>query len=124
MDAGVEAYFDRLRPELRRVALALRAAIEHAGPDLKVKLSHGHPSWHGRTWICSVVVHAAHCNLQLARGVDLADEFPERIEGSGKALRHVKVRSEDDIDGEMEDIIKAAIALDVSGPAPLTARRG
>lgn len=118
MDAGVEAYFDRLRPDLRSVALALRAAIERAGPELRSKLSHGHPSWHGRTWICSVIAHAGHCNLQLARGVDLAEDYPERIDGTGKSLRHVKVRSEDDIDGEVEDIIDAAIALDASGPVP------
>ncbi len=118
MDAGAGAYFKSLAAGSRRLALALRQALTRAGPDLTEQLTRGYPSWHGRGWIFSVIGHSAHCNLQLARGAELAAQFPDRIEGSGKSLRHVKIRSEDDIDGELEDIIDAAIALDAASPPP------
>lgn len=125
MDAGFGAYFRTLSPGPRRIALALRDAVVRAGPELTEQLSHGFPSWHGRDWVLSVIGHSAHCNLQLMRGAELAPQFPERIEGSGKSLRHVKVRSEDDIDSELEDIIDAAIALDShSAPRSKTRRKG
>jgi hypothetical protein len=40
----------------------------------------------------AIIPHTAHVNLQLADGVDLPD--PDGlIEGTGKRIRHVKVRS-------------------------------
>jgi hypothetical protein len=121
LERAFEGYFAALGPDRQRVAQSLRDAITRAGPELKRKLSYGYPAWHGQAWICSVIAHRTHCNLQLARGAELVDRFPERIEGTGKALRHVKVHSEDDIDAELEDIIDAAIALDRNSPP---ARRG
>jgi hypothetical protein len=43
----------------------------------------------------AIIPHKSWVNLQLADGVDLAD--PDgRIEGTGKRIRHVKVRSVED----------------------------
>ncbi len=45
-----------------------------------------------RDLLFAIIPHRAHVNLQLADGVDLPN--PDgRIEGSGKRIRHVKVRS-------------------------------
>jgi hypothetical protein len=45
-----------------------------------------------RDLLFAIIPHAAHVNLQLADGVDLPN--PEGlIEGTGKRIRHVKVRS-------------------------------
>lgn len=47
--------------------------------------------------ICLIVVYRAHANLLFPRGVDLKD--PGRLlEGSGKAMRHVKMRTPADVD--------------------------
>jgi len=40
----------------------------------------------------AIIPHSAHVNLQLADGVELADPNG-LIEGTGKRIRHVKVRS-------------------------------
>jgi hypothetical protein len=41
--------------------------------------------------------HARHVNLQFTRGVELPD--PARLlEGTGKSMRHIKVRSQADIE--------------------------
>jgi hypothetical protein len=45
-----------------------------------------------RDLLFAIIPHKSHVNLQLADGVDLSD--PDgRIEGTGKRIRHVKVRS-------------------------------
>jgi hypothetical protein len=48
-----------------------------------------------RDLMFAVIPHSAHVNLQLADGVDLPN--PDgRIEGTGKRIRHIKVRSAED----------------------------
>ena len=48
-----------------------------------------------RDFCFAIIPHKAHVNLQLADGVDLPN--PDgRIEGTGKRIRHVKVRSVED----------------------------
>jgi hypothetical protein len=45
-----------------------------------------------RDFLFAIIPHKAHVNLQLADGADLPD--PDgRIEGTGKRVRHAKVRS-------------------------------
>jgi hypothetical protein len=46
--------------------------------------------------ICSLIVYRQHVNLMFTRGVDMDD--PRRLlEGSGKAIRHVKLRTTGDL---------------------------
>jgi len=47
--------------------------------------------------ICLLVVYHDHVNLLFPRGVDLKDP-KGLLEGSGKAMRHVKLRTAEDID--------------------------
>jgi len=116
MTGPIDDYFHKLTGGPRTVGSVLAAAVRRAGPQLKSSLYRGHPAWHGRAWVFSIIGHSAHCNLQIAKGAALAGDYPERIEGTGKSLRHVKVHSDDDIDCELEAIIAAAIELDaVSG---------
>ena len=45
-----------------------------------------------RDFLFAIIPHKAYVNLQLADGVDLPNR-DGRIEGTGKRIRHVKVRS-------------------------------
>ena len=59
-----------------------------------------------RAFSFAIIPHTAHVNLQLADGVDLPN--PDgRIEGTGKRVRHVKVRSVEDARASW---VRAAIA--------------
>jgi hypothetical protein len=66
-----------------------------------------------RDVLFAIVPHTAHVNLQLADGVDLPD--PAGIlEGSGKRVRHVKVRSVDDLEllrGPIGELVDAQVAV-------------
>jgi hypothetical protein len=63
-----------------------------------------------RDFSFAIIPHKAHVNLQLANGADLPN--PEgRIEGTGKRVRHVKVRSVEDARAPW---IRAAIAAQLA----------
>ena len=114
---AVAAYFEKLNGPVKSVAEALGEAIYNRGPHLKATLAWNVPCWAGNERVLSVVAHARHCNLQLWSGARMAEQYLGRIEGSGKALRHVKVHSVSDIDDELLDIIDRAIQLDHDAPA-------
>jgi len=112
----VDAYFDKQEGEVREIALALRALVEARGPQLTCKLAWGFPCWSGNERVCSIIAHKAHVNLQLWSGNRLADEWQARISGTGKQLRHIKLRSAAEVDDEVSAIIDRAIELDLSAP--------
>lgn len=116
MPNAVQAYFDAIEGPMQSVALALSEAVYTQGPHLKAMLAWGMPCWSGHERVVSIAVHARHCNLQLWSGARLAPHYLQRIEGSGKALRHVKVRNVEGIDDELIDILDRAIALDQYAP--------
>lgn len=112
----VRAYFDDLEPHPSDIAIALENVIKTQWPHLTVKLAWGFPCWSGNERVFSVIAHADRCNLQLWQGSRLAEDYLERIEGTGKSLRHVKVFSIDDVNDELIDIMDRAVALDTTAP--------
>ncbi len=112
----VRAYFDALEPLQSRIALVLEDHIKIRWPHLTVKLAWSFPCWSGNERVFSIIAHADRCNLQLWQGAQLADDYLGRIEGSGKALRHVKVFAVDEIDDELIDIMERAVSLDAIDP--------
>lgn len=112
----VESWFAGLDPHQSAIAEALKARIEQLGPSLSCKLAWGFPCWSGSERIFSIVAQKDRCNLQLFYGAALAAAHPGRIEGTGKALRHVKVHAIADIDPELDRIITDAIELDATDP--------
>lgn len=112
----VRDYFDGLDAHQSRIATALEDHIKIRWPHLTVKLAWGFPCWSGNERVFSVIAHADRCNLQLWQGARLADDYLRRIEGSGKALRHVKVFDVRQIDDELIDIMEQAVGLDAIDP--------
>ncbi|RIJ16149.1 DUF1801 domain-containing protein [Henriciella mobilis] len=113
---AVAGYFDKLEGPMKAVAIRLSEAVYERGPHLKATYAWGQPCWIGNERVVSIMAHARHCNLQLWSGARMAEQYFGRIEGSGKMLRHVKVRSPDEIDDELIDIIDRAIQLDQDAP--------
>lgn len=111
-----DAYFEKLEAQPAKIARTLRLAIEERWPHLELRLAWGFPCWSGQERIFSVIAHKDRCNLQLWQGVDLADAFPQRIEGSGKSLRHVKVFSIEEIDTELLAIMADAVSIGAASP--------
>jgi|GEM_PF-346127 len=112
----VRAYFDDLDSHQYEIAVALENVIKTHWPHLTVKLAWGFPCWSGHERIFSVIGQADRCNLQLWYGAKLAEDFLDRIEGTGKALRHVKVRTVAEVNDELIDIMDRAVELDATAP--------
>ena len=114
--SATDDYFEKQKEGVRQIALAIRDHINLLAPDLTCALAWNFPCWSGQERILSVIAHKDRCNLQLFYGAEIAERFPRRIEGTGKALRHVKIRSVPDIDDEVDQIILAAVDLDRRSP--------
>ena len=100
--AALEADVDRLlagHPHaIQAIERALRETIRAEIPDAVEHVDFGNKliafgrSMKMRGLLFAIIAHAAHVNLQLADGAELPD--PDGlIEGTGKRIRHVKIRS-------------------------------
>ncbi len=96
--ATVDGYIKR-QPESYRPALrALCAIARKAVPSLEERIMWGQPVFVlGKEKIAYVSVISDHVNLGFFNGATLEDP-KGRLEGTGKGMRHIKVRSPKDID--------------------------
>ena len=98
IDAAFAKLLDGHAPDVAATAVALRTAVKAAMPDAVEQIDFGNGllaigrSRAMRDLLFAIIPHKAHVNPQLADGVDLPN--PDGlIEGTGKRIRHVKVRS-------------------------------
>ena len=115
-DPAVEGYLLGLVGYTKPIGKALARELNAQGPELTQSLAWGFPCWSGNERIFSIIAHSDRCNLQLWSGARLAQRFPDVVEGTGKMLRHVKVRHTSEINDKLRAIIVAAIELDLSDP--------
>ena len=101
-DAALEADVDRLLAqhpsEIEAIERALRATIRAEFPSAVEQVDFGNKliafghTMKIRGLLFAIIAHKEHVNLQLADGADLPD--PDGlVEGTGKRIRHVKIRS-------------------------------
>jgi hypothetical protein len=111
-----DRHLDATAPAVADIARALRLTVLEGFPDAVetfdradglLAIGTGRSM---RDFSFAIIPHTAHVNLQLADGVDLPN--PDgRIEGTGKRVRHVKVRSVEDAGASW---VKAAIAAQLA----------
>jgi hypothetical protein len=98
LEADVERLLAEHPAELQAIERALRSTIRAAFPDAIEQVDFGNRliafgrSMKIRGLLFAIIAHHAHVNLQLADGADLADPTG-LVEGTGKRIRHVKIRS-------------------------------
>jgi hypothetical protein len=114
--AAFDRHLDATAPALADIARALRLAVLTGFPSAVETFDPGDgllafgTGRSMRDFRFAIIPHKAHVNLQLADGVDLPN--PDgRIEGTGKRIRHVKVRSVEDAGAPW---LRAAIAAEVA----------
>jgi hypothetical protein len=96
----VQGYYDRLPPHHRKLAEAVRRIVLSATPGMQESLMWSKP-WFGNgpglaNAVCYLAAQRDHVNFGFARGTSLSD--PDGVlEGTGKSMRHVKIRGEGDV---------------------------
>jgi hypothetical protein len=97
-DPAIEAWMREHSDELGAIAQRWFAVMRDCGGDVRELLHDGHPTaCVGDAAFAYVNAFIAHVNVGFFRGAELAD--PEGLlEGTGKFMRHVKLRPERDVD--------------------------
>lgn len=91
-DAGVDAWFSQPDHELRRIAQPWFEAMRRCGGDVRELLHDGCPTaCVGDAAFGYVNAFSAHANVGFFFGAEL-DDPAGLLEGSGKRMRHLKLR--------------------------------
>jgi hypothetical protein len=112
-----DTWLSELDPALHRIAEILRKLIMEADPELSEAIKWGNPAYEKRGLVCYLSATKGYVTLGFFNGASLTD--PEgRIEGTGKNMRHIKVRSLGDIRPEQyASWVREAVALNLRGSA-------
>ena len=122
-DPTVEEFLAGYSPEVRQMALALRelvltmvpTAVERVNAGHKV-ITYGAGSRMGEQ-ICYIAPLTSSVNLGFHRGTELPDPHA-LLTGTGKRLRHVKVRRRDEVDRPALQALLHSAALGAAVQAP------
>ncbi len=112
--AEVDAFVAKVKLPQREIMGALRTMILEAAPELHETVKWGAPAYTLRGNVVYIAPYAVHVNLGFYRGAEISDSTGF-LEGTGKGLRHVKVRSVKEAhSGELKALVRKAVALDRS----------
>ena len=97
-DADIEVWMSEHADDLGAIAQRWFEVMRNCGDDVREVLHDGHPTaCVADAAFAYVNAFKAHVNVGFFRGAEIAD--PDGLlEGTGKFMRHVKLRPEDDID--------------------------
>jgi len=106
-----ESWLSELDPGLNGIAKALRKIVLEAVPDISEAIKWGNPTFEKNGKVCYLSANTGYISLGFFNGANLSD--PEgKIEGTGKKMRHIKVRSLGDIKPEQyASWVREAVAL-------------
>lgn len=110
-------------PALRKVVRALRSFVKRTIPGTKETVNAwGIPTFESKDPFCFYMVGKNHLTFGFHCGTSLED--PEGLlEGTGKNIRHVKLRAVEDLEQKgLKKLVQAAARL--KGKAPMKGMRG
>ena len=97
-DPGIDAWMNEHSGELGTIARHWFDVMRERGEDVRELLHDGHPTaCVGDAAFAYVNTFTAHVNVGFFRGAELADPA-QLLAGTGKYMRHVKLRPESDVD--------------------------
>jgi hypothetical protein len=108
-DPAIEAWMKEDRGELSRIARHWFEAMRNCGEDVRELLHDGHPTaCIADAAFGYVNAFRAHVNVGFFRGAELPDPGG-LLEGTGKFMRHVKIRPGHEIDSAaLMDLVRVA----------------
>jgi hypothetical protein len=101
---------------MERVEEAVREVIRAIGPTLHIEKKWGHPWYAGNDLVVLTGAFGHHVGVEFFRGSSLPDPH-HLLEGTGKNLRHVKLRSIREATAPaLVELLRAAVRLDEVEP--------
>ena len=109
---NVDSWISEHDPAIRQICNALRHIILSAEPDLRESIKWGNPVYERTGKVFYLSATDSYATLGFFNGASLTDPNG-RIEGTGKKMRHVKVKAMEDIDfQQLDSWVREAVALD------------
>lgn len=107
----VEEYIESLSSPQREIARNIRKIIKETFPAIKENFKWNQPSYDYNGSICYIAAFEDHVDVGFFRGAHMDD--PNHIlKGTGKQLRHLKVRKLEDINKVViKEFVKEAVKL-------------
>ncbi|HKY52432.1 MAG TPA: DUF1801 domain-containing protein [Candidatus Limnocylindria bacterium] len=112
LGAPVDKYFADQPPDKRALLDKLRALVDRELPQAEATIKWGVPIYqvNGRN-VCSIAAFKEHVGINFFAPPDKLADPDRRLEGGGKSMRMLKVRSAKDIDSAgIRRWLKAAVA--------------
>lgn len=108
-DTAIEVWMHRHSGELGEIAQCWFEIMRHCGDDVRELLHDGHPTaCVGDAAFAYVNAFRAHVNVGFFRGAELVDPCG-LLEGTGKFMRHVKLRPDRQVDAKaLKELIHTA----------------
>jgi hypothetical protein len=108
-DPGIDVWLQQHSNELGEIARRWFEVMRDCGGDVRELLHDGHPTaCVGDAAFAYVNAFTSHVNVGFFRGAELAD-VDGLLEGTGKFMRHVKLRTASDVDATaLRKLIEAA----------------
>lgn len=107
----IDAYSAGLDQGIASLVKKARERILKQVPDASERMKWSHPWYELNGSFCYIMAFSKHLNLGFPRGAELLERF-EFLEGTGEGMRHVKIRSPEDLEQPViADLIEAAVEL-------------
>jgi hypothetical protein len=110
-------FLDEYDPDVASLALGLRDLMFEEAPDANEVVYDGAytvainftPTARYQDAFCLIALYTKHVNLQFNRGTELPDP-KKKLEGTGKLMRHLKVKDWDDLQApHLRELVRAAL---------------
>ncbi len=113
-----DTYFADIPEPLSAAARGLRSLVLAAAPNLREVIKWGSPVYEGNKQVMWIKAQKKHLTFGFFRGSELAQADPQGLlEGSGKSMRHLKIRTlEDTGRAAVRSLVDAAVQLDEASP--------
>lgn len=113
----VDQFVAALDAPMRALVESLRAIIRKAAPQAVESIKWGMPVYTLAGMLCYVQACKGYVRFGFYQGIQL-DDREKRLEGSGEGMRHVKIRSADDIrPAAFARWVKRAVAINLAAAA-------
>ncbi len=111
LGAPADAFFAQQPPERREHLEALRALVKKAAPGARESMKWGMPYYELKGGFCALYTSTTYAALSIMAPPEKLDDPEGKLEGTGKTMRHLKVRSAADLDeASILRWVKAAVA--------------